>query len=91
MEHESAAADPGRLRLDQPQHRLHRDCGIDRTAAERQYLNAGNRGVRIGGRHHIAALLRVRRARKDCCSRDQQHGARASRDPLRPMPICAFD
>jgi hypothetical protein len=30
VQQEGAAADAGRLRLDEPQHELHRDGGIDR-------------------------------------------------------------
>jgi hypothetical protein len=52
---EGAAADARRLRLDQGQHQLGGDGGIDRAAALFQHRVAGLDGQRIGRRHHVLA------------------------------------
>jgi hypothetical protein len=52
---EGAAADAGRLRLDQRQHQLGGDGGVDRGAALLQHLVAGFDRQRIGGGHHVFA------------------------------------
>ena len=48
---ERAAGDTGALRLDQPEHRLHGDRGIDRLAALLENLDARIDRQRIGSRH----------------------------------------
>ena len=52
VDHEGAAAETGALRLDQAQHRLHRDRRIDGRAALAQHLDARRHRQRIGRRHH---------------------------------------
>ena len=50
VQEECAAADPGALRLDESEHRLHGNGGIDRVAPLAQNLKSGLDGQRIGGR-----------------------------------------
>jgi hypothetical protein len=50
------------LRLDEAEHELDRDHGVDRIAAGAQHLGSGLRRERIGRRHH-PALRRDRRSR----------------------------
>ncbi|VVN33876.1 hypothetical protein PS624_04991 [Pseudomonas fluorescens] len=50
-----AAADPGRLRLNQRQHRLHRNRRINRRTALTQHLATGLSSQRIGSRCHVFA------------------------------------
>jgi hypothetical protein len=52
---EGAAADAGRLRLDQGQHHLHGDRRVDRRAALLEHLVSGIDRQRIGGRDHVLA------------------------------------
>jgi hypothetical protein len=47
VQQESAAADSGRLRLDEAEHHLHRDRGVDRAAAGAQDFEACVRCVWI--------------------------------------------
>jgi hypothetical protein len=65
VDQERAAAEPGGLRLDQPEHGLDGDHGVDRVAAVAQHLDAGLGGERMRRRHH--ALVRRRR----CAQRDR--------------------
>jgi hypothetical protein len=48
-----AAADPGRLRLDQGQHRLHGNRRVDGRTALAQHLAPGLGGQRVGGCGHV--------------------------------------
>ncbi len=50
-----AATDPGRLRLNQGQHRLHRNRRINRRTALTQHLAPGLGGQRIGSGGHVFA------------------------------------
>ena len=52
---ERAAADAGRLRLDEREDQLRRDGRVDRRAALLQHLVARLDGQRIRGRHHVLA------------------------------------
>ena len=54
MHEEGAAADARGLRFDEPEHRLHRDRGIDRGAAGAQHLETRLHGERVGGGDHAA-------------------------------------
>ena len=45
---------PARLRLDEVEHELHGDRGIDGRAARAQDLAAGLGGVAVGGGDHVA-------------------------------------
>ncbi len=47
--HERAAADARALRLDQRQHCLDRNCGVDRAAAAFEHIEPGLRRKRVGG------------------------------------------
>ena len=72
-EHERPAADAGGLRLDERQHELHGDRGVDRAAARAQDLPARFRGVRIR-RHdelHVGARGR-RRLRRGTAKRQRR-------------------
>ena len=51
-DHEGASAETGALRLDQTQHHLHGNGGIDRIAAAAQCLQPGLDGQRMGGGDH---------------------------------------
>jgi hypothetical protein len=53
---EGAAAEAGALRLDQRQHRLDGDCGIDSASAAVQHLEARLGGERVGGDDERLAL-----------------------------------
>ncbi len=68
MEEEAAAADPRRLWLDDAQHHLHRDGGIDRRAAALQDIEPGLDRHRMGGSDH---LLRFS-LRCPSCGKDRQ-------------------
>ena len=50
---ESTTSEARRLRLDQPQNRLHGHQRIRRGAAFGQNIDAGLHGKRIGGGHHV--------------------------------------
>ncbi len=51
---ERAAAQPGRLRLDQAEHGLHGDQRVGGVAAGAQHVQAGLGGDRIGGDDHMS-------------------------------------
>ena len=51
---ESAAADPGALRFDKPEHRVCRNGGFNSVSASLEYLDGGGHGMRVGGSHHCA-------------------------------------
>ena len=57
---EGAAADPGTLRLDQPQRRLHRHGGVHRRAARAEDLEPGFDRQRVGRVDHGAVAMRRR-------------------------------
>src|SRR5207244_11249088 len=50
VKEEGAAADAGALRLDEPEHRLHRYRGVDRLASPGEALEPGIDGEGVGGR-----------------------------------------
>ena len=52
MKENAAAADSRGVRLDDAQHHLHGDGGIDGGTAAPQYLQAGFDCQRMGRRHH---------------------------------------
>jgi hypothetical protein len=54
VQQERTTADPRRLRLDQAEHHLHRDRGIDRAAAGAQDFQAGVGSKRIRRDDHVA-------------------------------------
>ncbi len=64
MQDESAAADAGGLRLDDIQHHLHGDAGVDRAAALAEDREARLGGQRMGGDHHLP-LRRDERLRRE--------------------------
>jgi len=49
VQQECAAGDPGALRLDESEHRLHRNRRVDRVAPLAQNLKSGIDRQRIGG------------------------------------------
>jgi hypothetical protein len=51
-QHETAAADTRRLRLDHVERELYRCGGIDGVAALRQHAGTGSGGGRMRDRHH---------------------------------------
>ena len=51
VQEECAAGDPGALRLDESEHRLHRNGRVDRVAPLAQNLESGIDRQRIGGSH----------------------------------------
>ncbi len=57
MEQEPAAADAGRLGLDDIEHHLRGDRRVDRTAAAGQRAHAGVHGVRVRGGDHVASSV----------------------------------
>ena len=86
MDKECAAAEARGLRLDEPEHQLHRDRRVDRRAALTQNLAAGLGRERMRGHRHVPRANREslrlaarrgfwRRPRLLCChgnSREQQ-------------------
>jgi hypothetical protein len=52
VQHERAAADAGRLGLDQVEHELDRDRGVGGRAAGLQDLQPGLARGRVGAHHH---------------------------------------
>ena len=77
MGHEGAAAEAGALRLDEAEHRLDRDCGIDRAAAAAQHVHPGLDRERIGGGYII--LLAAAVARCSVASRSARTASRSRR------------
>jgi hypothetical protein len=55
VQQEAAAAYARGLRLDQIEHPLRRDRGVQRIAAELQDLDRGIRGMGVCGNRHVAA------------------------------------
>ncbi len=53
VDEEGAAAEARGLRLDQPEHGLHRDHRVDRVAASPQHLEARFGRQRVGSGHHL--------------------------------------
>jgi hypothetical protein len=60
-QHEAAATDAGRLRLDHVQRELHRCSGVDGVASLRQQARAGGGRSRMRYRHHAVGRCRQHR------------------------------
>ena len=64
VEHETIAADPGHLRLDDGEHRRGRNRRIHRVAAGFQRVDGGQRGERVRRRRHAAGSVYGRPSRQ---------------------------
>ena len=89
IEQEAPAADPGRLRLDEAQHHLCRDCRVDGVAAGFQDAGARLGGGRMSRRDHRVlrtdrGVVRTgtRRNRQNCQCKEKQRG-NARAEPAR--------
>jgi hypothetical protein len=76
MQQEGAAADAAGLRLDQRQHHLHRNGGVERAAAGLEHLVARVGGQRVGRGHGKllrcpARLVGTRLPRHPCLQAEQ--------------------
>ena len=77
IENEAAAADARGLRLDQVEHHLRGDAGIDRAAAFAQDGEPGFRGERMGGDDHVPLRLDQRLRREAALAFRLLEGERA--------------